>query len=461
MVAALIQEVHDLKQRVQDLEARLAQNSSNSSKPPSSDPPGTPPVAPKAPTGRRRGGQPGHKKHERTLLPPEQVSETTDVKPKGCRRCGKRLFGRDSDPYRHQVVDIPRLIAKVVEYRLHALNCEDCKITTRAELPAGVPASPFGPRLQALTAVCAGSYHLSKRMIEELVSDFFGVDISLGTVSNLEQDTSEALAEPVGEAAAHIQQQPVVHADETGWTEAKKKAWLWVAVAGNLAVFMIRRGRGKAVAKELLGPLFAGILNTDRWCGYNWVKTRRRQLCWAHLIRHFVAFESYGREAKEIGRALQLQCDLMFVSWHRVRDGTLLRSSFREHMRPIRREIIDLLRRGSSCPSAKAAGMCREILVLERALFTFVRVIGVDPTNNAAERAVRPAVLWRKGSFGTESENGSRFVERIMTVVTTLRLQKRNVLDFVAAACEARLSGAKAPSLLSDIPGFQPASLAA
>ena len=353
------------------------------------------------------------------------------------------------------------MLAKVDELRLHALFCGDCKITTRAILPPGVPTSPFGPRLQALTAVCAGSYHLSKRMIEELVSDFFGVEVSLGSVSNLEQDTSEAIAEPAREAAAHIQQQPVVHADETGWNEAKKKAWLWVAVAGNVAVFLIRRGRGKAVAKELLGPLFAGILNTDRWCGYNWVKTRRRQLCWAHLVRHFVAFEMHGHEAKKLGLALQHQCELMFDDWHRVRDGTLLRSSFREYMRPIRREIIDLLRRGSSCSSSKVAGMCREILQLEGALFTFVRVTGVDPTNNAAERAVRPAVLWRKGSFGTDSANGSRFVERIMTVVTTLRMQKRNVLDFVTAACEARLSGATAPSLLSATRLIQPVALAA
>ena len=431
-----------------ELEARLAQNSSNSSKPPSSDPPGTALAAGREPTGRTRGGQPGHKKHERTLLPPEQVSETTDVKPKGCRRCGRRLFGCDSDPYRHQVVDIPRVLAKAVEFRLHALFCEDCKVTTRAALPPGVPTSTFGPRLQALTAVCAGSYHLSKRMTEELVSDFFGVKVSLGSVSNLEQDTSEAIAEPVREAAAHIQQQPVVHADETGWTEAKKWAWLWVAVAGNVAVFLIRRGRGKAVAKELLSPLFAGILNTDRWCGYNWVKTRRRQLCWAHLIRHFVAFEMHGSEAKKLGLALQHQCDLMFDYWHRVRDGTLLRSSFREYMRPIRREILDLLRHGSSCSSSKVAGMCREICELEGALFTFVRLTGVDPTNNAAERAVRPAVLWRKGSFGTDSASGSRFVERILTVVTTLRMQNRNVLDFVTAACQARLSGASAPSLL-------------
>ena len=390
------------------------------------------------------------------------MSETTEVKPSACRRCGKRLFGNDIDPLRHQVVEIPRVIAKVVEFRLHALACTDCQITTQARLPAGVPTSPFGPRLQAMMAVCAGSYHLSKRMIEELVADFFGVEVSLGSVSNLEQETSEAIAEPVREAVAHVQEQPVVHADETGWTEAKKKAWLWAAIAGNVAVFLIRRSRGKEVAKELLGRAFWGILNSDRWCAYNWVPTRSRQLCWAHLIRHFKAFEQYGKDAKALGLALQARCDAMMAHWHRVRDGTLLRSSFQQYMRPLRREIADLLRRGATCSSAKVASMCREILVHEEALFTFVRVTGVDPTNNAAERAIRPAVLWRKGSFGTGSANGSRFVERILTIVTTLRLQKRNVLDFVTAACEARLHGSPAPSLLSTTqPALQPTSIAA
>jgi len=312
-----------------------------------------------------------------------------------------------------------------------------------------------------MMAVCAGSYHLSKRMIEELVSDFFDVDISLGSISNLEQDTSQAIAEPVAEAAAHIRQQPVVHADETGWTEAKKKAWLWTAIAGNVAVFLIRRSRGTDVAKELLGHLFSGVLNSDRWGAYNWVNTLRRQLCWAHLIRHFKMFEDHGTKAKRLGLALQAQCDLMFVYWYRVRDGTLLRSSFRQYMRPVRKEMIRLLHRGAKSSSPKVVTKCREILKLQKALFTFVRITGVEPTNNTAERTIRPAVLWRKGSFGTDSENGSRFVERILTVVTTLRMQKRNVLDFLTEAVEARLRGELPPSLLLPMRNGRNAALTA
>lgn len=435
--------------RVQVLEAQLAQNSSNSSRPPSSDPPGATPVAkPPAKPGRRRGGQPGHKKHQRVLLPPERVKQTTSLYPTGCRRCAKPLTGSDPEPYQHQVVEIPRLLAQGHDYWLHSLLCKTCKIYTRAELPSGVPTGNFGPRLQAMIAVCSGQYHMSKRMIEEMMSDFFDAKLSLGSVANLEQDTSEALAAPVAEAAAYVKEQPIKHADETGWTEAKQRAWLWVVVTSSVAVFLIRRSRGAVVAKELLGKAFTGILNSDRWSAYNWIASSMRQLCWAHLVRHFKGFEDHGVHGKRIGLALQECSGRMFDHWHRVRDGTLKRSSFQQYMRPIRSEILNLLRQGSLCDVPKVAGCCREILKLQAALFTFVRVEGVEPTNNIAEQAVRRPVLWRKGSFGTDSENGSRFVERILTAVATLRMQKRNVLDYVTSACEARLRGQDAPSLL-------------
>ena len=450
-IAELEAVIAKLLLRVQTLEAQLAQNSSNSSRPPSSNPPGVIPAAkPRAKSGRHRGGQPGHKKHRRVLLPPERVTATTSLRPTGCRRCAKPLTGSDPEPYQHQVVEIPRLLAQGHDYWLHSLFCTTCKIYTRAELPVGVPTGNFGPRLQAMIAVCSGQYHMSKRMIEEMMSDFFDAKLCLGSVSNLEQDTSEALAAPVAEAAEYVKAQPIKHADETGWTEAKQRAWLWVVVTSNVAVFLIRRSRGAVVAKELLGAAFTGILNSDRWNAYNWIATAMRQLCWSHLIRHFKGFEDHGAHAKRIGRALQGCSDRMFSHWHRVRDGTLQRSSFQQYMRPIRSEILNLLRQGRRCHLPKVEGCCREILKLQTALFTFVRVEGVEPTNNTAEQAVRRPVLWRKGCFGTDSENGSRFVERILTTVATLRLQKRNVLDYVTLACEARLRGQVAPSLLPE-----------
>ena len=368
------------------------------------------------------------------------------LKPKRCRGCQKALHGNDPTPYRHQVFDVPPVKATVDEYQLHSLRCDSCKKVTRAELPVGIPSGQFGPRLQAIVSVSSGAYRLSKRSIEEMVHDFFGIEVSLGTIANLEQVTSEALAKPVEEVAQAIQQEPIVHADETGWYERSKRAWLWMACTTHVALFLISPSRATPIAKKLLGATFAGVLISDRWNAYNFVDAVRRQLCWSHLARDFKAFADHGPEAKALSVKLEALVHTMFHQWHRVRDGTLSRLVFQELMQPIQSEIEACLQEGNS--TLGIAGTCRRILKLQSALWTFVRIEGVEPTNNRGERAVRHPVLWRKGSFGTDSDNGSRFAERILTVVTTLRLQKRNVLDYVTAACCDALHGRQPASLL-------------
>jgi transposase len=447
-IAALEVRIQQLEARILELEARLAKFSGNSSRPPSSDPPGAPPPAPPKRTGRPRGGRPGHEKHHRELVPPERVTRTVAVKPDVCRRCGNALEGDDPHPYRHQVTEVPKVVATVEEYQLHALGCPRCGISTRAALPEGVPVGQFGPRLQAMVAVCSGEYRMSMRAIEELTEDFFDVPISLGSIANLEQATSNALAEPVEEVARAIREQPVVHADETGWYERSKRAWLWAAISSHMALFLVRLSRGAKVAQELLGEAFAGILISDRWSAYTWVDVARRQICWAHLIRQFRGFQGHGPEAHAIGGALELLTDTMFHAWHQVRDGTMTRAAFQEFIEKLKPHVVAHLQKGAACSIKAVAGRCREILELEPALWTFADVEGVQPTNNAAEHRIRHGVMWRKTSFGTDSPRGSRFVERILTVVTTLRMQKRNVLDYVAAACEAALHGKAPPSLL-------------
>jgi transposase len=221
-----------------------------------------------------------------------------------------------------------------------------------------------------------------------------------------------------------------------------------VAVTSWVTVFVVRMSRGGHIARELLGETFAGILVTDRYSAYNWYPVRWRQVCWAHLLRDFEAMRGRGGRSEEIGGALLAQAHQMFTWWHRVREGTLTRATFRSYMSPLRREMERLLEAGSRCGVPKTEGTCRDILKRREALWTFVQVEGVEPTNNAAERSLRPGVLWRKGSFGTQSEGGSRFVENMMTVVTTLRQQKRSVLAYLIAACEAALRGEAAPSLL-------------
>jgi len=290
------------------------------------------------------------------------------------------------------------------------------------------------------------------------MDDLFGVPMSVGTISQSEKATTAVVAEPVEEARTYVQEQAVAHLDETRWRQGDKRAWRWVAVTSLVTVFLVRMSRGGQVARELLGEKCSGILVTDRYSAYNWYPVRWRQVCWSHVLRDFEAIRGRGRASEEIGEALLEQAHQMFAWWHRVREGTLTRSTFRSYMTPLRREVERLLAAGSQCGVAKTEGTCREILKRREALWTFVQVEGVEPTNNTAERSIRPGVQWRKGSFGTQSEDGSRFVESMMTVVATLKQQQRNVLEYLTAAHEAALRGEAAPSL---IPAREMASQAA
>ncbi len=446
-IGALEARVTALVAMVQALQEQLHQTSRNSSRPPSSDPPL--PQRPHRPRGqRRRGGQPGHPGSTRPLIPVEEVDEVVVIKPAQCTHCQAPLSGDDPQPWRHQVIELPPIKPVVTEYQWHQLACPACGETTRAPWPAGVPSRTYGPRVQATVALCTGAYRLSKRTTQQVMNEVFGVPLSVGTISPLEQATTAAVAAPVEEARTYVHEQAVAHLDETSWWQGGKRAWLWVAVTSLVTVFVVRLSRGGQVARELLGETFSGILVTDRYSAYNWYPVRWRQLCWAHLLRDFEAMRGRGGRSEEIGDALLAQAHQMFAWWHRVREGTLKRSTFRSYMSPLRREVERLLEAGSRCGVPKTAGTCRDILKRREALWTFVQVEGVEPTNNTAERSIRPGVLWRKGSFGTQSEEGSRFVESMMTVVSTLKQQQRNVLEYLTEACDAALRGDAAPSLL-------------
>lgn len=446
-IETLMARVEVLQAHVEDLKRRLDMNSQNSSKPPSSDGPGAEPRKSKDRGKRKPGGQPGHEGHHRDLLPVEKVTQVVPVKPCTCKHCGRKLKdGEDPYPERHQVWEIPEIDPKVVEYQLHGLWCDGCGEFTKASLPEGVPDGAFGPRLTATIAILSGVYHLSKRSIESILADFFHIPMSLGSICGCEADVSAALAQPVYETVQAAQAAEVLHADETGWRENNKKAWLWVAVTSVATVFMIHTHRTQEAARELLGA-FVGVLVTDRWGAYN-SYTGLRQWCWAHLRRDFTAFSELKGKAGEIGQALLVKTDQMFQWWHRVRDGTMKRSTFRQHMRQLRAEVEALLREGMSCGDKKMERSCKLIIAGAKHMWTFVDVESVEPTNNAAERGVRPGVQWRKDSFGTHSTEGSRFVERIMTAAATCKQHGRNVTEYVTQACAARLNGCHAPSLL-------------
>lgn len=443
----LLAQVEQLTGRVADLEEKLRKSSRNSGKPPSSDGPKVPPRPQKPPTGRKPGGQPGHERHERSMVPPDKVDKREVVKPVCCGDCGKRLAGTDSSPRRHQVFELPEVRPNVTEYELHALTCT-CGAVTRAELPEGVPTGAFGASVTAVVALLMGVYRLSKRAVPDVMHDLFGLSISVGAVIGCQKKASEALAVPVEEARQAIPEAPVKHADETGWREARRRAWLWVVVTGTLTVFMVHRRRNAEAARALLGEA-AGVLVTDRHGAYGWWSGLVRQFCWAHLIRDFKAIAERGQASERIGNALLGEGERMFGWWHRVRDGTLARSTFKVYMRDLRRRLEALLAEGAVCLHPKTEKTCKKLLRSADSLWTFVRVDGVEPTNNVAERAVRHAVLWRKACGGTHSELGSRFVERILTTHASLRQQDRSVLGFIRTACVARLDGSAPPSLIA------------
>lgn len=435
-----------LEAKVAELERRLGLNSSNSSKPPSSDPPKTRQKRKRKKKRRKRGGQKGHEGHHRTLVPVEQVSRLLRLAPRRCERCGGVHLVVDwSKPWRHQVWEAPRVQPDITEYQMHSATCLDCSHSNQASLPKGVTRECFGPRLQALVATFSGVYHLSKRLIQQLLKDLIGVDISLGAISACEKAVSQAIEKPYEEAHEHVQDANVLYADETGWSEANKRAWIWVAVTSMVTVFKLNTGRGRNAARKLLG-CFKGLLVSDRWAPYR-VHEGTRQLCWAHLLRTFKGFSELRGKAGKIGTELVEKVGEVFAWYHRVRDGTLLESTFKRRMVERKIEIGVLLIDGEMLGVRPMSGICKRILAEEEHLWTFVDH-DVEPTNNNAERALRKGVLWRKISYGTQSENGSRFVERIMTAAATCQQQGRNVFDYLTEACEARRHGRDAPSLL-------------
>ena len=440
--------VMELLRRLAQVEARLNQTSRNSSKPPSSDPPSARPRSTKEPTGRKSGGQPGHEGHGRQLKPESEVDQIIDVRPEHCGQCGTLLLGEDAEPERHQVTELPRITSVVTEYRRHCLRCVACGARTQAAWPATMPTGSFGPRVQATVGYLTGRIGASQREVQDIFATLYQTEVSVGGIGALEKAVSAALAAPVVEAERYVQRQPVRNADETSWREKTQRRWLWISVTPLVTIFRLLKTRGAAGAKELLGEVVWGIIGTDHYAGYHWLDPRQRQLCWAHLKREFVAWSERTGETARIGLALLAVEHQLFELWYRVRDGTLGWADFQVALLPLMARVSTLLQEGMAGADAKAQGTCRNLLKREAALWTFVWEPGVDPTNNAAERPLRRAVLWRRRSFGTQSEAGSQFVERILTAVTTLRQQRRDVLDYLTAACAAAICNGPAPSLL-------------
>jgi len=347
---------------------------------------------------------------------------------------------------RHQIIDIPPIEPQVTEYIRYISRCSDCGAFVYSSLPDEVRRKHFGPGVLAVVAVLTGMLNTSKRKALAMMNEVFSIPMSLGGLSNCEAQLAKALEQPYNETIEHVRGKDVAYADETGWPKGnRQKGWLWAMCCTGAAVFMVHAQRGQQAARKLLGA-FCGTLVSDRWGGYNFF-CGIRQLCWAHLKRDFKAISEAKGVIGKIGQELYGLAKKILKLRKRVRDGTLQWRTFQKRMTPLMNRVEELLEQAVEDKCA-LSGKCLRILKHRKHLWTFVHDPEVEPTNNFAERIVRQGVLWRKNSFGTQSERGARYVERILTTCATCRLQGRSVIEYLRNVCRCHLNGIPVPSLI-------------
>jgi transposase len=437
-------------ERIAQLERMVTRSSRNSSQPPSADPPNVTPRRGKDPSARKQGAQPGHEGKGRPLLPAWAVDEVVDHWPAGCG-CGHE-FGEEErvavgDPARHQVEELPVMAVRVIEHRRQRVCCPDCGARSRGKLPAGVGTSAFGPRFHAAVSVLSVRNRISRRDVVELCEQLFGSRISSGTVDAILSRTADALVDPYADLLERIRASAALNMDETGWRTAGARRALWGAFTDRHGVLVIAADRHEDHAKALLGNSTA-IVTSDRWWAYAHLPARRRQACWSHLQRDFKAHADGLGAEKAFGEAGLRICEALFWAWE-IFAHTNDRSDLKLAIRALRRELKPILRTYSGkAPRYKyTRGMARNLLKIWSALWTFADHNGVQPTNNHAERALRGSVIYRKLSFGSQSDGGERRIERLLSAHTTCRLQKRSLHAYLIDALSAHTRGDPVPLL--------------
>ena len=446
----LDQENKTLKAKI----ANLSTDSTNSSKPPSSDGPQVKKEK-KRLSRRKRGGQKGHKGHKRELLPADQMDNIVNHYPSACRNCAAPMdpesCEQTSEPTRHQTFELPQNKPITTEHRCHELGCETCGHRTRADLPAEVAQSQFGPRVHGAVAYLTSVHKIGRRGIVEIMNSLFGLNLCLGSVCNCIDRVSPELGPVAEQARRSLPESANLNIDETGWKCKGDRRHLWVFVSNLVVYFTIAASRGAKVLQSVLGESFEGVITSDDHSAYScYHKKGLRQLCWAHLIRKFKGLkETRGSpDAYVFAKYMLKEMGHILSCWHAFREGYITRRQLLDATTLPKARMKRYCLKYKSSPDREVSARAKRMLRNWPHLFTFLSHEGVEPTNNVAEQALRPAVQWRKLCFGNQSENGERFTERILTVTRTCQLSGKNPFYFLSDLMEAAFQGMPRPSLL-------------
>lgn len=445
--AVLEERLRELEHKLAELEDRLRANSSNSSTAPSSNPLWAPKFKPKKPTGKKPGGQKGHQGHHRKLLPTEEVDQVIEHRPQVCEHCQAPLDKESSElAGRHQVAELPKRAVKVTEHQSYTCRCGQCGQSTTEPIPPQVAKRCTGENLDAAMCYLSAFVHGSRRAVTEVAQEIFGLPLSLGTLMSREAEMSDALKAAYQQVQERVRKAPAKNVDETGWKRAGR--WLWVAATKTAALFRIDRGRNWHGLQNLLGERVQGTVCSDRHGLYQRLKLECRGICWAHLKRDFQRWVDRGGKTVHLGEeGLSITTEVC-GTFRRFKEGCIDRNRLLELIEPLKARMKALLEWGLACGVKKALHFCRNVKKVEAGLWTFAQVEGIEPTNNHAERMLRPGVIWRKKSFGSHSSGGCRYAERMLSAIQTLRLQNRSVMTFLRESLEAHRRALPLPHLV-------------
>jgi len=437
-----------LKKEIEDLKDKLNKNSKNSSKPPSTDQKGNTKDKGKKSKTKREGAH-------RPLFPKDRVDKTIKCCHEQCPCCGSESLAVTGVLDVLHQIELPEVRAIVTEYILQKTRCNSCDHTSFPNLPNGVPYSAFGPKLMGLVSTLTGAFHLAKREAIQLIKDLYDIDISVGSIPNIEERVSKALDPTYQEIHDFVLESHFTkHFDETTWRDQGKRHYVWIASCDKAAFYMIDRYRNNLAFQKLIKNKNLQDKGTvsDRYAVYKGLG-KHHQYCLAHLIRDFKGYGERDGPDKKVGKALEKILAKACSVHRKYKRGKITLAQRNRRLAFARKKAEFWLYEGLANGSGKLSGLCNRLLDEFDKLWTFAKHLHIDPTNNMGERDLRKMVIWRKKSYGTRSSRGKRFVERITTIIQTLRKKKKNALKYIQQSLISFYQGEKAPQICPEM-GF-------